>query len=228
MTEPTSTSSTTRRRPSPRSSPRPRGAARRSASPAATRSATRLRAGGRARARLEQRVALVGRRPRVPPDDERSNFLLAKRTLLDRIERQPRCTGSAASSSRPVAALEYDEALDGVDARPEAARPRPGRPRRLAVSGLAAARRARAPRDERPGRPRAVRRPGDDDGADDPLGEADRVPRHRRRQGRRRHVGLPRRDRRARARQPAPPRARRRSTSTSTAPRPRSSNPEPA
>jgi 6-phosphogluconolactonase len=51
----------------------------------------------------------------VPPDDERSNFLLAKRTLLDRVERQPgeihRIRGE--SGGEPAAA-EYDRQLEGV------------------------------------------------------------------------------------------------------------------
>ncbi len=38
----------------------------------------------------------------VPPDDERSNYALAKRTLLDRLDRPSLpCTGFAASSRRP-------------------------------------------------------------------------------------------------------------------------------
>ena len=47
----------------------------------------------------------------VPPDDERSNFRLARENLLDRLEAQPRCTGSAASSAPTEAADEYDELL---------------------------------------------------------------------------------------------------------------------
>jgi 6-phosphogluconolactonase len=51
----------------------------------------------------------------VPPDDERSNYLLAKRTLLDRIERQPaeihRIRGELGGEA---AADEYDRELDGV------------------------------------------------------------------------------------------------------------------
>jgi 6-phosphogluconolactonase len=51
----------------------------------------------------------------VPPDDERSNYLHAKRTLLDRIEEQPveihRIRGELGGE---VAAAEYDQALEGV------------------------------------------------------------------------------------------------------------------
>jgi 6-phosphogluconolactonase len=51
----------------------------------------------------------------VPPDDERSNYLLAKRTLLDRIERQPgeihRIRGELGGEQ---AAAEYDRDLEGV------------------------------------------------------------------------------------------------------------------
>jgi 6-phosphogluconolactonase len=51
----------------------------------------------------------------VPPDDERSNYLLVKRTLLDRIERQPgevhRIRGELGWEA---AAEEYDRELEGV------------------------------------------------------------------------------------------------------------------
>ena len=53
----------------------------------------------------------------VPPDDERSNYLLAKRTLLDRIEKHPaeihRIRGELGGEA---AAAEYDRELEGVDA----------------------------------------------------------------------------------------------------------------
>ncbi len=52
----------------------------------------------------------------VPPDDERSNYLLVKRTLLDRIERQPaevhRVRGELGGEA---AAAEYDRELEGVE-----------------------------------------------------------------------------------------------------------------
>jgi 6-phosphogluconolactonase len=51
----------------------------------------------------------------VPPADERSNFLLVKRTLLDRIEHQPaevhRIRGELGGEP---AAAEYDRELEGV------------------------------------------------------------------------------------------------------------------
>jgi 6-phosphogluconolactonase len=51
----------------------------------------------------------------VPPDDERSNYLLAERTLLDRIERRPReihrIRGELGGEQ---AAAEYDRELEGV------------------------------------------------------------------------------------------------------------------
>jgi 6-phosphogluconolactonase len=51
----------------------------------------------------------------VPPDDERSNYLLVKRTLLDRIERQPaemhRVRGELGGEA---AAAEYDRELEGI------------------------------------------------------------------------------------------------------------------
>ena len=52
----------------------------------------------------------------VPPDDERSNYLLAERTLLSRLEVQPsevhRIRGELAPEA---AAAELDEALAGVE-----------------------------------------------------------------------------------------------------------------
>jgi 6-phosphogluconolactonase len=51
----------------------------------------------------------------VPPDDERSNYLLVKRTLLDRIESQPaavhRIRGELGGEA---AAAEYDRELEGI------------------------------------------------------------------------------------------------------------------
>jgi 6-phosphogluconolactonase len=51
----------------------------------------------------------------VPPDDERSNYLLVKRTLLDRIEQQPhevqRIRGELGGEP---AAAEYDRLLEGI------------------------------------------------------------------------------------------------------------------
>jgi 6-phosphogluconolactonase len=50
----------------------------------------------------------------VPPDDERSNFILAKRGLLDRVERPPEVHRIRGELEPEQAALEYDEALAGV------------------------------------------------------------------------------------------------------------------
>ena len=51
----------------------------------------------------------------VPPDDERSNYLLVRRTLLDRLQRQPeevhRIRGELGGEA---AAAEYDRKLEGV------------------------------------------------------------------------------------------------------------------
>ena len=51
----------------------------------------------------------------MPPDDERSNYLLAKRTLLDRLDAQPaevhRIRGELGGVA---AAAEYDDELEGV------------------------------------------------------------------------------------------------------------------
>ena len=52
----------------------------------------------------------------VPPDDERSNYLLAKRTLLDRVREAPaevhRIRGELGGET---AAAEYDRLLEGVE-----------------------------------------------------------------------------------------------------------------
>ena len=50
----------------------------------------------------------------VSPDDQRSNFLLAKRGLLDRLERQPEVHRIRGELEPEEAALAYDEALEGV------------------------------------------------------------------------------------------------------------------
>jgi len=51
----------------------------------------------------------------VPPDDERSNYILVKRTLLDRLERQPtevhRIRGELGGEQ---ASAEYNRLLEGV------------------------------------------------------------------------------------------------------------------
>ena len=50
----------------------------------------------------------------VPPDDERSNYGLAKRTLLDRLDRQPHVHRIRGELDPADAAGEYDHALHGV------------------------------------------------------------------------------------------------------------------
>jgi 6-phosphogluconolactonase len=50
----------------------------------------------------------------VPPEDERSNFLLARRSLLDHLERPPEVHRIRGELEPELAALEYDEALEGV------------------------------------------------------------------------------------------------------------------
>jgi 6-phosphogluconolactonase len=50
----------------------------------------------------------------VPPDDERSNFGLAKRGLLDRLQRPPEVHRIRGELEPEAAALEYDRALEGV------------------------------------------------------------------------------------------------------------------
>jgi 6-phosphogluconolactonase len=54
----------------------------------------------------------------VPPDDERSNFAMAKRTLLDRLDVQPGAVHRVRGEIEPArAASEYDAALAGVRLR---------------------------------------------------------------------------------------------------------------
>jgi 6-phosphogluconolactonase len=50
----------------------------------------------------------------VPPDDERSNFLLAKRSLLDRLAEQPDVHRIRGELQPADAAGEYDKELEGV------------------------------------------------------------------------------------------------------------------
>ena len=51
----------------------------------------------------------------VPPDDERSNYLLAKRTLLDRLEREPDVHRIRGELQPADAAGTYEKALEGVE-----------------------------------------------------------------------------------------------------------------
>ncbi|MFL6015339.1 MAG: 6-phosphogluconolactonase [Gaiellaceae bacterium] len=54
----------------------------------------------------------------VPPDDERSNFAMAKRSLLDRVEIEPAAVHRIRGELDPTAAAaEYDAALRGVRLR---------------------------------------------------------------------------------------------------------------
>jgi 6-phosphogluconolactonase len=50
----------------------------------------------------------------VPPDDERSNYLLAKGTLLDRLDREPDVHRIRSELQPADAAGEYDQAIEGV------------------------------------------------------------------------------------------------------------------
>jgi 6-phosphogluconolactonase len=50
----------------------------------------------------------------VPPDDERSNYLLAKRALLDRLDGEPDVHRIRGELQPADAAGEYEQALDGV------------------------------------------------------------------------------------------------------------------
>ena len=203
MTEPSSTSSTTRRR-------RRRAARRRG-----PRGGTIVLTGGSTTAAAptssppplepDWRASSVwwGDERCVRPGDPRSNYGLAQRTLLDRLEHPPE-VHRIRGELPPEAAAEYDAALEGVDARSAPPRARPRRPRRLALPRLAAAR-PRPPGDLRPGRARAVRRPGDADAPGAPLRAGDLVPDHGREQGRDGGSRLSRPDRRGRPRKPPAP-----------------------
>jgi 6-phosphogluconolactonase len=50
----------------------------------------------------------------VPPDDERSNYLLVKKTLLERIEAQPQVHRMKGELGGAAAAAEYEAELEGV------------------------------------------------------------------------------------------------------------------
>ena len=50
----------------------------------------------------------------MPPDDERSNYLLVKKTLLERIEGQPEVHRIRGELGGAAAAAEYDDELEGV------------------------------------------------------------------------------------------------------------------
>ncbi len=127
----------------------------------------------------------------VPPDDERSNYLLARETLLDRLEAQPaethRIRGELGAAE---AAEEYDRLLEGVSLGLVLLGHRAGRPHRVPVSERARARGARAPGRSCGGEARAVRRPRHDDGAGARLGARDGLHRHGRGQGGRRRTSV--------------------------------------
>jgi 6-phosphogluconolactonase len=50
----------------------------------------------------------------VPPDDEQSNYLLVKKTLLDRIERQPEVHRVKGELGGEQAAAQYDSEVEGL------------------------------------------------------------------------------------------------------------------
>jgi 6-phosphogluconolactonase len=51
----------------------------------------------------------------VPPDDERSNYLLVKRTLLDRLQRAPAVQRIKGELGAEAAADEYDRMLEDIE-----------------------------------------------------------------------------------------------------------------
>ena len=81
----------------------------------------------------------------VPPDDERSNYGLAKRTLLDRLEEQPEVHRIRGELDPAEAAAEYEREIAGPPDRasccsasaPTVTSPRSSRARRSSRSGRA-------------------------------------------------------------------------------------------
>ncbi len=139
----------------------------------------------------------------VPPEDERSNFGLAKRSLFDRLAAPPELHRIQGELPPAEAAARYEQELAGTTARPAAARARPRRTRRLALPRLAPARRARTARHERPGWARAVRRACQLDAPGAARGAAAGRAGGRSGQGRRGRARLPRAGQRGGPCQPA-------------------------
>ncbi len=148
--------------------------AARSSSPAARASARAYERAAAAEPDWRRATVWWGDERCVPPDDERSNYGLARRTLLDRLDRRPSSTGSAASSPPPrrrPSTTARSRASSSTcccsGSAPTATSPR---------SSRVAAARANGPRGayERPGRTRTVRRACHDDAPDAPLGPTDR------------------------------------------------------
>ena len=141
----------------------------------------------------------------VPPDDELSNYRLAKETLLDRLAVPPHAVHRMRGELDPAAAAdEYDAALDGVELQ-------------LLLLGLGsdghmASLFPGSPQLEVEDRRVTWGPPGLDPFVDrvtltlpdDPVGAAHRLPRRRRGESRGRGAGLRRRDQPRRAREPGP------------------------
>ena len=116
MTEPPrSTSSTTRPPRSASCSPSRRSAAAASSSPAAAASAAPTSTPRRVEPDWRAVSLWWGDERCVPPDDERSNYGLARRTLLDRLERLPEVHRIRGELDPLEAARRYDEELAGVE-----------------------------------------------------------------------------------------------------------------
>ena len=110
-----STFSPRRATPSRSSSPRRRDAAARSCSRAAPASADAYREAAALEPDWSAVTVWWGDERCVPPEDERSNYRLAKENLLDQLQQQPREIHRIRGELPPAdAAAELDQALDGV------------------------------------------------------------------------------------------------------------------
>ena len=119
----------------------------------------------------------------VPASDPRSNQLLVREALLERLVVEPTVHPIPTELPRSRGGCRLRRRPPGRAARPRPARPRRGRAHGVALSRCAVTRRARPARCGSGTRPRAVRRTGD---ADDPRPRersACRLPRRRRGEG---------------------------------------------